>query len=551
MRLSPERDPPMRINRRSFLTSGIVLGAATGLPLSSCAPQPKDAKTSSTHIFAHGVASGDPLADRIVLWTRVSTDVADKLPSGSVPVRWRIAKDPELRQLVNQGELTTSARRDFTVKVDAADLLPNQVYYYQFEAFGQPSVIGRTRTLPVGATERVRLAVASCANWPFGFFNVYAHIAARADLDAVVHLGDYLYEYGFGEYGNGDEIDRIHAPRHELITLADYRLRHAQYKTDPDLQAAHRQHPWITVWDDHEIANDASLLGAENHHEAQGEGHWSNRKASAIRAYLEWMPIRENTDGDNTRIFRRFAFGNLLDLLMLDTRLYGRVGKALNGRDSETLAQPQRSIMGSEQAIWLANQLRRSQARNTSWRVLGQQTMFAQLLDSGGTILNTDQWDGYPFSRKFLLDQLANESIRDVAILSGDIHSAWAMDISPDPFTGYDANSGRGALAVEFITPSVTSPAAFGDGDEAIAAEKRMQSQLPHVRFVNLRQHGYLLVDIDATRIQGEWYFVDQVDKRGSTETLGAMLANERGKAHLRVAKAVSTTIPNRAPLIG
>ncbi len=320
-----------RISRRSFLaTSSVALGS---IPLVRCGP---GAPPASDPAFLHGVASGDPLSDRIILWTRVSP----KVLTGSVPVTWSVAKDPKLTQVVGRGQTETGASRDFTVKIDAPGLEPGTTYYYRFEALGSQSPLGRTRTLPATSVDRVRLGVASCANLPFGYFNAYASLARRNDLDAVLHLGDYFYEYENGKYGDGTKLNRLPAPDKEIVALADYRERHAQYKSDPDLQAVHRQHPFIAVWDDHETRQ-RHLGGRRARITPPTRVIGSRRKAAAVRAYFEWMPIRQDAQTRLPRIYRTFSFGNLADLIMLDTRVVGR-DLQVEREDVKGLEQPTR-----------------------------------------------------------------------------------------------------------------------------------------------------------------------------------------------------------------
>lgn len=514
------------VTRREFVAGGAVItgAAAAGATLTSHAATPARAARGP---FQHGVASGDPLGDRVILWTRVTP----RKP-GPVPVRWRIARDERLRDVVNQGVVTALPDRDHTVKVDADGLQPGRTYYYRFEALGAESATGRTRTLPELTVTRLRFAVCSCSNYPIGYFNAYARIADRADLDAVLHLGDYLYEYAPGEQGRA--LGRVHIPAHELVTLADYRERHAQYKSDPDLQAAHGAHPWICVWDDHESANNAWRDGAQNHNPELGEGDWADRRAAAIRAYHEWLPIRERPGAGGPSIWRSFRFGALADLIMLDTRLHGRTRQVADRTDMAAMRDPAHTILGPDQQAWLAEELRGSVRRGTAWHVLGQQLMFGQLLGEDGVLLNTDQWDGYPNSRRLILDQLAAESIDDTIILTGDIHSAWAMDIAPDPFgPGYDAANGRGSLAVELVTTSVTSRGPGGDAPDLEARERQIVAAVPHVHYVNLREHGYLLLDLTAERALAEWWLVDSIAERIAGERLGAAFATERGANHL------------------
>ncbi|MCH2172506.1 alkaline phosphatase D family protein [Myxococcota bacterium] len=513
----------MIIDRRDFfrvagtLTAGAVLPLACRTPVPSVSPPP----------FVHGVASGDPLTDRVILWTRVSA------PAGvrQVPVRWEVAEDPGFGTVVARGWGMTGARQDFTVKVDVTGLSPGRTYYYRFDALGQSSPIGRTRTLPVGSLERLRLAVCSCANYPQGFFNAYAHIAQRADLDAVLHLGDYLYEYGRDGYGGNAGLGRDVEPVHETVTLSDYRERHALYKSDPDLQAAHQQHPFIAVWDDHESANDSWMHGAQNHDPAT-EGAWLNRKAAAIRAYHEWMPIR-TLPGDLSggRIYRAFRFGNLADLVMLDTRLGGRE-KQGDRDDPRALEDPNRRLLDATQEAWLQAQLDNSMEAGTRWRLLGQQILMGSMSGQGQPV-NPDSWDGYPGSRKRLLGHLSQAEIRDVVVLSGDVHSSWAMEVAQNPFSeeAYDPNTGRGSLAVEFVAPAVSSsPLGTFPGAESLLA---LDSRRPHIRWVDVHARGYTILDLDETRAQAEWYFLDTVERRGAGERFAAAFASAHGENRL------------------
>jgi alkaline phosphatase D len=516
------------VSRRTFLGTATATAAATGAALGSgVVGAATDSSTSE--LFQHGVASGDPLGDRVILWTRVTR--SDNSP---FPVRWVIASDPDLRKIVNQGVVTALADRDHTVKVDALGLSPGRTYYYRFDAVGQESPVGRTRTLPEYTVSRLRFAVVSCSNLPFGYFNAYGRVAERSDLDAVLHLGDYFYEYAPNEYGNGEEFGRVHEPPREIVSLSDYRTRHAQYKTDVDLQEAHRQHPWICIWDDHESTNNSWRDGAQNHNPELGEGDWSTRREVAIRAYHEWLPIREQPSANGPFIYRSFRFGQLADLIMLDTRLHGRSQQIDDPKDSAGLADPSRTILGGDQQAWLAEQLRTSKRQGTTWRLLGQQLMFGQLLGDDGVLLNTDQWDGYPASRAAILDQLAAERIDNMVVLTGDIHTAWAMDIAPDPMSSaYDASTGRGSLAVELVTTSVTSPGPQGEATALQEREQVIMDTRPHIHYVNLREHGYLLLDIDAEHTRGEFWYVDSIVEHGGGERLGAAYVTEQGANHL------------------
>jgi alkaline phosphatase D len=300
--------------------------------------------------FRHGVASGDPWPHSVVLWSRVTPIPAATPGSGlgpDVTVRWEVSTEVGFTGVVRRGAVTTGARRDHTVKVVADGLRPATTYYYRFVLDGVPSAVGQTRTAPAvhALPRRVRFGVVSCSNWQAGWFAAYRHLAVRGDLDAVLHLGDYLYEYGSGEYGYGQgNVDvRTHEPRHETLSLRDYRRRHGQYKTDPDLQALHAAAPWVVTWDDHESANDAYASGAENHSAA--EGTWGARRAAAYRAYDEWMPVRLAATaalGDGPRIYRRLRFGRLADLSMLDLRTYRsrQVAPSLTGSTAPAARSP-------------------------------------------------------------------------------------------------------------------------------------------------------------------------------------------------------------------
>jgi len=372
-------------NSRRLFLQHIAVGAATaglGLPLSGCVG---DGEVAPTVSFNYGVASGDPLADRVILWTRATPS-----ETFSPIIDWEVATDEAFTNIVSKGSVITDASKDYTVKVDATGLKAGQSYFYRFKHGGTVSSIGRTCTLPSGSVSQVKLAVVSCSNFSAGFFHVYAEIAKRSDLTAVVHLGDYIYEYGKDGYASEDaaRLNRASEPPHELLTLSDYRARYAQYRSDPDLQAVHARLPFICVWDDHEIANDTWKDGAENHN-INTEGSFSARRAAAIQAYYEWMPIRQPDPANPLRIYRSFDFGNLLSLHMLDTRVIGRdkqldyadfINPTTGAFDStafgQALANPNRQLLGAEQTKWLQGQLAASSA---TWQVLGQQILMGKM----------------------------------------------------------------------------------------------------------------------------------------------------------------------------
>jgi len=450
-----------------------------------------------------------------VLWTRVTPGT----PGEVVDVGWMVARDARMTRPVASGSIRTTAARDYTVKLDAVALEPGTTYYYRFSSRGARSVIGRTRTLPSRPTPRVRLAIVSCSNFPFGFFNVYARIAARPDLTAVLHLGDYIYEYANGQYGNrndgdGRPLNRVPFPDRELVTLEDYRARYAQYREDPDLQAAHRQHPFIAVWDDHEFANDAWRDGAENHQPS--EGPWPARKGAAIRAWREWMPVREIPSETEYHLYREFAFGDLADLMMLDTRIEGRDLQAAR-TDTASVERASRQILGRTQEEWLFENLRDSTAAGKPWQILGQQVMFSPQTAAGAATPNADSWDGYRAARARVLDAAAAAGSKHLVVLTGDVHSSWGYDIAPNPFDPkrYDPRTGQGAVGTEIITPAVSSPPGFNPSQTAQILAGR-----PHLKYFSTEYRGYVVLDLTREQLQAEWWSVPTVLERTPAETL-------------------------------
>lgn len=529
------------LSRRDFLARSAVASFALASTPLSAAPAPKAADRGSP--FQHGVASGDPLSTQVILWTRISTQVI------AVTVECRWSRDPKMQTGLHSVITTTSEAVDYTVKIDVTGLSPDTTYYYQFEALGAVSPIGRTRTLPVGKTDHLRLGVACCASLAHGYFNAYARLAERADLAAVLHLGDYIYEYGTGEYGSV----RAYDPDHEIVSLADYRQRHAQYKTDPHLQALHRQHPVIAIWDDHETANNAWTGGAENHDEAT-EGSWQARVAAALQAYYEWMPVRHDPAIDPRLNYRSFTFGDLAELTMLESRLINRseqlaVNQPLTFTQTGDFADPARELLGESQAEWLAGRLRRTEAR---WKLIGQQVMLAQLKLSGARnatdrsrYINPDQWDGYDPARQRLFGVLKGDTthapVGNVVVLTGDIHSSWGADLTPDPDNpvvaagGYNPRTGAGSLAVEFVSTSVTSPG-LDPVPQAAAAAQKINS---HIRYAEGTRRGYLLVDVTPERINGEWWYVDTIlDPNDSGQSCGAAYQVRDAQNHLELSQA-------------
>ncbi|MCA9607040.1 MAG: alkaline phosphatase D family protein [Myxococcales bacterium] len=483
--------------------------------------------------FEHGVASGDPLPDGVILWTRVTPGGPDEVPPERVEVGWEVATDPRFDAIVVAGTTRTDGSRDFTVKLDVRGLAPATTYYYRFGALDTVSPTGRTRTAPDGPVDRLRFAVASCASLGHGFFHAYEAIAQRSDLDAVIHLGDYLYEYPSGFYGTR----RALVPPHELLGIEHYRARYAQYRREPPLAEAHRQHPWIVTWDDHETANDAWREGAENH-DPENEGGWAARLAAATRAYREWMPLR---DGDDPRrLWRSFVYGDLCEIAVLDTRTWGRDMQTWTPGDP-VLDDPARELLGVDQHAWLFERLRAAEAR---WKVIAQQVMIAPLRDFAAV----DGWSGYPRARERLLKGIADEGIADVVVLTGDVHSSWAMDLPIDPFdpVGYDPVTGDGAVAVEIVAPAVTSP---GLPDEASAA--RFVESNPHLFWAELHARGFVVLDLAESRVQADWFLVGDVeDELDDEETHAASFVVTRGRSHLEPALSAAPPRPGAPPLV-
>ncbi len=527
-----------RVSRRDFLTtSSVALGTLPLIRQADIFAQPADP------VFRHGVASGDPLADRVILWTRVTP----KSPTGSQSVSWQVARDSRFSQIVSRGETQTGASRDFTVKIDVPGLDAGTAYYYRFDSLGARSAIGRTRTLPREGVSRLRLGVVSCSNLPQGYFNAYACLARRADLDAVLHLGDYIYEYANKRYGDGTKLGRIPAPNKEIVALQDYRERHAQYKADADSQEIHRQHPFIVTWDDHEFTNNAWKGGAENHDPDNGEGDWTVRRAAAVQAYYEWMPIREDAQTKQARIYRAFRFGDLATLVMLDTRLVGRDEQALRD-DTASIDLPARQLLGAEQEGWLAEQLVTSVRNKTNWKLLGQQVMFAPQTAQGARAGNPDSWDGYRAARARVFDMIERAKLGNLAVLTGDVHSSWAYDLPRDPFAGYDKSSGKGSMGVEFAGTSVSSPSSVGsEGEQQLAG---LRAARPHLHYVDGRYRGYFVLDLTRERLQADFYAVATILDRTTSERFEKGFVTASGANHLVEAAtpAPSAKSPDPAP---
>ncbi|MDX3772947.1 alkaline phosphatase D family protein [Chromatiaceae bacterium AAb-1] len=549
------------LSRRDFLKycGATLCVAAVSTSLTGCLSSLSRDKLSAVN-FDSGVASGDATQNALILWTR-ATPIAEVSKPTELTVAWELATEPEFSNIIRSGYASTSAQQDFTIKIDVQELTPGTSYYYRFVGASGESMTGRTATLPDGHLETLKLAVFSCSNYPAGYFNVYTE-AAKQQPDAVIHLGDYIYEYGSDGYAteNAAAIGRTLADNNssEILTLEDYRRRYATYRQDKGLQLLHASAPWYLVWDDHEIANDTWMHGAENH-QPETEGDFYLRRAAALQAYFEWLPVRPPKEDDNTYIYRSFDFGDLFSLHMLDTRIIGR-SQQLNYRDyinPETGAFDQqrfhqdftsnRPLLGEQQLNWLNQQL---QASTASWQVLGQQVLMgrmhlpaeiianpdisqaaakiAELAQvkqrviqarqqgltpdatdvarlSASLPYNLDAWDGYPAEREMLYQQLKAVN-KKLLVLAGDTHNAWYSTLT---------NLQGEKIGVEFATSSVSSPGMetylqLNDQQSAQLAQA-LTLLIDDLDYCNLHQRGYLQLELRHEQVTADWIFIDNI----------------------------------------
>lgn len=531
-----------KISRRD-----VVIGFSSTLVLpAACSHTPFGLIHYSSPTFAHGVASGDPDTNSVVIWTRIS---GSKDP---VAVDWYLATDADMLNVVSHGQFTTSAERDYTVKQVVNGLQPGAIYFYQFGAGETHSPVGRTKTLPVGHLERLVLAVASCSNYAFGYFNAYEVIANDEQVDFVVHLGDYIYEHrARGGYGGetGRRIGRTHKPGHEIISLDDYRIRHAQYKADPQSIAMHARHPLIATWDDHESANNPWMEGAENHQ--SNDGDWFARRAASLQAYFEWMPVRDPAPGGSReRYWRHLKFGDLASLITLESRHTGR-SKQITWRDLDqfesaaeanafyntVVGASRRNMLSAEMEEFLEAGLAESVSSGRRWRIIGNQTLMARrrspvmddpvfrnlrgqldilvqrTLDSlqrlGELDLpgDLDGWDGYPAARERFYKLARNAGVSDLLVLSGDTHGFWANEL-------HDA--GGASMGVELGATGISSPRflmnfgadATARWDELVTAHNR------DIVWAESRYRGYIRLDITHDDARADFIIVSNVESR-------------------------------------
>ncbi len=533
------------ISRRKLLLATLASTTAIGaFGAYTFWPSPKGEDFTSNNtlaqgVFAYGVASGDPLSDRVIIWTHVASD-------RPVEVMWEISKSTDFSELVNRGTVKTDADRDWTAKIDVTDLDAGSVYFYRFQFDGVVSPVGKTRTLPEGPVDLARFAVVSCSSWQHGYFNVYDHIAKQDHFDALIHLGDYIYEYGTAEKAGQPKAGpiRLHEPSHEIVTLADYRKRLAQYRTDPSLQAVTLKLPLIAIWDDHETANNSYTDGAANHNNE--DGVWNDRKAAALQAYFEWLPVREPSNAPNNEYFRAFEWGDLATIVALETRLTARdeplsienVSEILDGGtdleefNKTILFDKTREVLGDTQRTFIADTLRRSKQAGKPWRVIANQIVMGRVATpdlnphvtqeamdnirakwsgiddfvrlSGFRLpFALDSWDGYPVARERFYAAVEDAGVNDLLVLTGDAHEYWVNDLTNDAGT---------KMGVEIGTTSVTSSTLqsfLGDGTASYSL--LMTKENKDVRYYNPIYHGYIDLSLTPSEATTELVAVNTV----------------------------------------
>lgn len=509
----------MRATRRDFLRVG---GAAAGLVALGSLPGCGSGRTPRFAVdpFALGVASGDPAADGVVLWTRLARAAVEGAGAASRPVDvgWEVAHDEAFRRVAASGTAAALPELGHSVHVEAAGLDPARDYFYRFHAGGETSAVGRTRTAPpAGApVERLRFAFASCQHWEHGLYTALDHMAAE-DLDFVAFLGDYIYEYA-----EHSEPAVRHHTGPEIVTLDHYRARYAQYRTDPALQAAHAAAPWIVTTDDHEVDNNYAGDVAEDE---QSPEQLMLRRAAAYQAYYEFMPLRRSSmhSGPNLPLYRRLRFGDLLEMSVLDTRQY-RSDQPCGDRAQPTCAEriaPGQTILGDAQRRWLFGGLAASAAR---WNVLAQQVVVAELRGenaAGETTFSMDKWDGYPAERQALLDHLAEAEVPNPVVLTGDIHSNWVADLKRD-----FSDPASATVGTEFVGTSITSG---GDGADTTERGLGVLAHNPHLRFYN-GQRGYVVCTVTPAAWRSDYRVVPWVTRPDAPVRTRASFVVEAGR---------------------
>ncbi|MBI0579905.1 alkaline phosphatase [Neobacillus cucumis] len=526
------------LDRRSFLQGATkIAGLSLGLALAQSVGglNVEAAPMFSDYPFTLGVASGDPLSDGVVLWTRLAPDPLNGggMPDTDFEVKWEMAQDEHFRHIVQKGTEIASPQLGHTVHVEVSGLKANHLYYYRFKSGNEISPVGRTKTLPKAGSNvsNLKFAFVSCQQYEHGYYTAYQHLA-KEDLDVVFHLGDYIYEYGANEYVAANGNVRTHIGQ-EIITLQDYRNRYAQYRSDANLKAAHAAFPWIVTWDDHEVENNYANVIPEK---GQSVEEFIKRRAAAYQAYYENMPLRKSTMlGGNMQLFRSFQYGNLANFFVLDTRQY-RDDQANGDKSSPQTAEsldPNRTLMGTEQENWLLDNLEQSK---TIWNVLAQQIFFAQR--NYGTAaspkFSMDAWDGYPAARQHLLDFAKTRNIDNLIILSGDVHANWASNL----LTNFDDPNAK-IIGAEFVGTSITSG---GDGSDKRADTDKILGLNPHIKFFN-DFRGYVRCKVTPEKWQADYRVVPYVSSQGADITTRASFVFEKDQNGLKeISKA---TVPH------
>lgn len=464
--------------------------------------------------FYHGVASGDPTENSVIIWTRI-TLLDDLQPE----IEWEISTHNSFRNIVNQNKVSTNKDRDYTIKIDLTSLEPDTYYYYRFRYKGINSIVGRTKTLATGIISESNIVAVSCNAYEGGYFGAYQHIAQRQEkIDAVLHLGDYIYEDFLPKYF---EIpDRIPLPQKRCNSMQDYRTRFSQYRLDKNLQKAHQSHPFINIWDDHEIANDAYESGAaENAHSNIIDGNYKERRQNAMKVFFEWLPIRENSK----YCYRQFKFGNLAEVFMLDERSQKTQQQAF---DSPSFEDSDRQMLGNEQLNWLKDGLSKS---TTKWKILGNQVIFSTFDFTPILPFNpkrkADDWSGYPKERKELITYLKEKKLGNTVIVSGDSHCSWAFNLKDNESTESIY------LGVEIGVPAISS-GNWGDTfgkNKAIKCEEGIlnSQQNNHVKFADIRSHGYVFMNIKTEKIKVDWVAVDKFNKKTDAQISKTIIIEE------------------------
>ncbi|MGJ7919104.1 alkaline phosphatase D family protein [Neobacillus sp. LXY-4] len=538
-----EENLKKNIDRRGFLQgAGKIAGLSLGMAIAQSIGGFKvdAAPNFSDYPFTLGVASGDPLSDSVVLWTRLAPDLLNGggMPPHVVPVNWELATDENFRNVIKRGTEQASPTLAHSVHVEVDGLNANSVYFYRFKSGNELSPVGKTKTLPaVGAgVASMKFAFASCQQYEHGYYTAYKHLA-KEDLDLVFHLGDYIYEYGANEYLSPTGNVRAHNSD-EIITLEDYRNRFAQYHSDEHLKAAHAAFPWVVTWDDHEVENNYANVIPEK---GQSVEAFIKRRAAAYQAYYEHMPLRKSSmpyDG-GMQLYRQFSYGNLANFYVLDTRQYRDDQANGDGSKAQTpeSLDPKRTLLGADQEKWLFDHLGNSKSY---WNVIPQQIFFAQRKFGTSTApkFSMDAWDGYPAARQRVTDFIAGKNMNNVIVLTGDVHASWASNLVPD-FNNPEAP----IIGAEFVGTSITSG---GNGSDWRADTEATLAQNPHIKFFN-NFRGYVRCQITPEQWRADYRVVPFVTEPGADISTRASFVYEKNPKGLQ--EIATTTVPMGAQM--